>query len=199
MLRNGPDPEATNTYRFATPRLSMELPRHQDAPHLFALIGGADRRAVCSTLLWDGPDEVGEIEDWIERCRSESFGEAGFHWVIRDPSGKIAGRPGLPLGAIGTRPRGWPGRADVGYWLGKQYWGRGLMTEALLGLLALGFGTLGYAKVEAEVFAENRRGLRLVERVGMKREGLVRRAVRKYGDWVDEALYGVLFEEWVEP
>lgn len=68
------------------------------------------------------------------------------------------GTIGMPLGAIGTRPRGWPGRGDVGYWLGKPYWGRGVMAEALREVLALGFGTLRFVKVEAEVFMTNPRG-----------------------------------------
>ena len=191
--RRGPAPDARNTYAYSTDRLTVELPTAEDAEELYALVGGADRDEVTATLIWDGPDSLAETEDWIERCRTETYEDWGFHWVIRDTTGAISGRAGRPLGAIGTRPKGMPGRADVGYWLGRPYWGRGVMTEALIGLLQLGFDDLGYAKIEADVYLSNERGIRLVERVGMEREGVVRRAVRKRGVWVDEAIYGILW------
>lgn len=192
---SGPAPNSTNTFALKTERVEITVPRSGDAAQLYSLVGGADRRAVCATLLWDGPDDVGEVEEWIERCRTAAYAEWGYHWVLRDRTGAIAGMPGIALGGIGTRPRDEPERADVGYWLGRPFWGRGLMGEALAEVLRFGFADLGYAKVEAEVFTHNERGRRLVERLGMTHEGTIRRAHRKYGAWVDVALYGMLPEE----
>lgn len=194
--RVGPDPASGNTHRFATDRLTIEVANMADAAGLFALVGGEDRREVCATLVWDGPDEPEDVELWIERSRTASFADFGFHWVIRDHAGTFTGDAGRLLGAIGTRPTGSPGRADVGYWLGRPYWGRGIMSEALDGLLDYGFDTLDYYRIEAEVFANNERGRRLVEGRGMTLEGTIRRGFLKYGEWVDAALYGILREEW---
>lgn len=191
----GPDPASRNTYVFSTARLRMEVPDSSDAPVLYHLVGGSDRAEVTATLTWDGPDSLSEVESWIGRCREGSFGEYGFHWVVRDLSGEITGVAGQAIGSIGTRPLGVPGRADVGYWLGRPYWGQGVMGEALSALLRLGFGSLGLAKIEAEVFVGNVRGRRLVESVGMTREGLIRRSQRKRGVWVDTAIYGILRED----
>jgi [ribosomal protein S5]-alanine N-acetyltransferase len=173
----------------------MEMPAADDAQAIYDLVGGTDRDEICSFLVWDGPDSIDEVADWIERCRTAAFDDFGYHWVIRSADPSIAD-PGTVLGAIGTRPHGSPGRADVGYWLGKAHWGQGIMNEALNAVLDLGFGTLDYGKVEAEVFAHNARGRRLVERVGFQQEGLIRRSLRKRGGWVDEAIYGILAEEW---
>lgn len=192
---DGPTPDSTNTHGLMTERVEIMLPEPGDAAQLFSLVGGEDRRMVCATMLWDGPDEISEVEDWIERCRTAGYGEWGYHWVLRDRAGEIAGVPGIALGAIGTRPREEPGRADVGYWLGRPFWGRGVMGEVLAALLRFGFDELGFAKVEADVFTHNERGRRLVERLGMTHEGTIRRAHRKYGEWVDIALYGMLPEE----
>ena len=170
----------------------MEVPDPADAPTLYGLVGGSDRQEITATLLWDGPDAVSDIEAWIDLCRVNPFEASGFHWVVRDASGDLAGTPGQAMGSIGTRPLGVPGRADVGYWLGRRYWGQGIMSEALSALLRFGFDTLDYGKVEAEVFIDNARGLRLVESVGMTREGVVRKKHRKRGLWVDEAIYGIL-------
>ena len=56
----------------------------------------------------------------------------------------------------------------------------------------LGFSRLDLAKIEAEVFVSNTRGRRLVERVGFEHEGTIRRSQRKYGEWIDAALYGLV-------
>lgn len=128
----------------------------------------------------------------MDQCRTKSYGEWGLHWVVRDRTGELTGTAGLAIGAIGTRPLGVPGRGDVGYWLGRQYWRQGLMSEALGGLIGLCSSELGYAKVEAAVFVDNEAGRRLAERVGFELEGVIRRAFRKYGEWVDQAAYGLL-------
>lgn len=198
MDRTGPPPEARNTFRLVTERLAIEVPESEDAAALFDLIGGDDRAEVTATLVWDGPDAIADVETWIERCRTETFADWGFHWVIRDRRGDLGDSPGEVLGAIGTRPRDEPGRGDVGYWLGRPHWGKGIMTEALRAVLDLGFGELGYAKIEADVFATNDRGRRLVESVGLIHEGTIRRALRKRGAWVDLAVYGGLAEEFAE-
>lgn len=192
----GPAPDAKNDHEFETARLEMTLPVKSDAEVLYRLIGGPDRRSICATLVWDGPRDLSETEGWVEKVRASTFEEIGFHWVIRDRVGSVTDEPGQPLGAIGTRPRDNPGRADVGYWLGRPYWGQGLMSEALMALLVLGFTSLEFYKMEADVFGHNQRGIRLVERAGMRREGLIRKAHRKYGELVDVAVYGILREEW---
>ena len=196
MAGNGPDPQMTNTLSYQTERLTINLPKRADADTLYDLVGGPDRAEVCATLLWDGPDSIQDTLDWIAECETGTFGDFGFHWTVRDTDGVFTGTPGTAMGAIGTRPRAEPGRADVGYWLGRPFWGQGIMGEALRGLLHLGFTRLDYYKMEADVYTINGRGLRLVESVGMQRECVIRQAYRKQGRWVDAAIYGILREEW---
>ena len=196
MDGTGPHPQSRNTHIISTERLDLTLPEPEDARRLFALVGGEQRREVCGTLVWDGPDSLDEIKHWIARCHDAVFEEWGYHWVIRDRTGTFAPEQGAVMGAIGTRPRDTPGRADVGYWLGVPYWGRGIMNEALSALLDRCFSDFDMSKVEADVFAENARGRRLVESVGMSQEGTIRHAYRKYGRWVDMATYGILAAQW---
>ena len=194
--RHGPDPDRINDISFATRRLTIDVPDPTDAPRLYELVGGADREAICRTLLWDGPDSIEDVEEWIVRDRTQPFNEFGFHWVIRYATGEISGIQGGIIGSIGTRPLRSPGRADVGYWLGRAYWGQGIMTEALRALIALGFSQLNYHKIEADVYADNVRGRRLVEAAGLKFEGLLRHTTFKSGEWKDAAYYGLLHDEW---
>jgi RimJ/RimL family protein N-acetyltransferase len=199
MTGRGPDRDALNTYRIETERLLLEVPDEADAPTLFALVGGPDRLEITAGLLWDGPDEVSETLAFIRQAQTERYGESGFHWAMRDRGGAVTPSPGTVLGMISARPIGEPGRGDVGYWLGKPYWGQGLMTEALTAVLDLCFADLDQVKVEAEVFTTNPRSMRLVERLGMQLEGTIRSAHFKRGQWVDAHIYGILREEWESP
>lgn len=197
MIGRGPGATAVNTHRLETERLLIEVPTLDDAPVLFDLVGGKDRVEVTEFLIWDGPDRLSETREFIEKVRTEWYGANGFHWAIRDRHGQFTDAPGTAMGMIGTRPSGEPGRGDVGYWLGKPYWGRGIMREALASLLDLAFAGLDMVKMEAEVFTGNVRSIRLVESLGMRREGTIRSAHLKRGNRVDAHLYGILREEWV--
>lgn len=197
--RAGPDPDRTLTDALETARLVLDVPGPPDVAELYRLVGGSDREAICAHLVWEGPDDEADIAAWVDKCRTLPFEPFGFHWVLRDRTGEIAGTAGAPLGSVGTRPRGIPGRADIGYWLGRPYWGRGLMAEALAAVVAYDFEELAMAKVEADVFLGNDRGTRLVEKLGFRREGHIRRAVQKRGRWVDEYLYGIVPGELVAP
>ena len=196
MTGKGPDRAALNTYRIETERLVLEVPSESDAPTLFALVGGAHRPEVTAGLLWDGPDEISETVGFIRQAQTERYGESGFHWAIRDRTGALTGSSGTAVGMISARPSSDAGRGDVGYWLGKPYWGQGLMREALTAVLDLCFGKFDQVKVEAEIFTNNARSKRLVESLGMRLEGTIRSSHHKRGEWVDAHIYGILRDEW---
>ena len=197
MTRKGPDRAALNTYRIETEKLVLEVPAESDAPTLFALVGGEDRLEMTAGLLWDGPDEMSDTVGFIRQAQTEHYGESGFHWAIRDRTGAITGSYGTAVGMISARPSSEAGRGDVGYWLGKPYWGKGLMREALTAVLDLCFGEFDQVKVEAEIFTSNARSKRLVESLGMVLEGTIRSSHHKRGEWVDAHIYGILRDEWI--
>ena len=190
MDRRGPDKESLNTFELSMPLVDVVVPDDRDIEPLYRLLQGADGKAITSMLLWDGPDSPDDIRKWVGLCRTETFGEWGYHWVLRDKEGRS-------VGAIGTRPRDEPGRADVGYWLGKPYWGRGIMSQALGEVMRLGFEELSYYKIQADVFAYNERGRALAEKMDMTLEGTLRQAMRKGDEFIDICIYGILYEEWL--
>ena len=93
------------------------------------------------------------------------------HFAICDSQG--------PIGSIGlTTPGGDRSHsAEIGYWLGKPFWGRGIMTGALQAATAYAFETLGLARIEARVQPSNGASIRVLEKLGYQREGLLRQAV----------------------
>jgi RimJ/RimL family protein N-acetyltransferase len=88
-------------------------------------------------------------------------------------------------------------QAELGWVLDPAHTGRGYATEAVRGLLAHCFSELGLHRVVANCFLANDTSWRLMERVGMRREGhAVRESLHRSGQWLDTVTYAVLATEW---
>lgn len=191
----GPDPNSSNNSVLTTARLELSSGTDQEATDLFPFVHGEPGRAVTDSLLWNGPETVEEIAAFFRKHTTGTFDPDGFHWLLRDRTGEVAGNVGQAMGSIGIRQRGPVGRCDVGYWLAPPFWRQGLMREALSAVVDHAFATLGVVKLEADVFIGNAAGIALLESVGFSREGTVRRAHPKRGKWVDAHLYGIIPED----
>jgi RimJ/RimL family protein N-acetyltransferase len=99
-------------------------------------------------------------------------------------------------GAIGLRLAREDRHAELGYWIGVADWGRGFCTEAAAAVLDYGFKSLGLHRVFASYFARNPASGRVMEKLGMAREGLLRGHVRKWGVFEDLVVQGILREQW---
>jgi ribosomal-protein-alanine N-acetyltransferase len=104
---------------------------------------------------------------------------------------------GQLIGNCGVRVRDPEMRAgDIGYELDPAHWGHGYATEAARAMLAYGFGPLGLHRIGAECVAENTASARVLEKIGMTREGRLRRNVWMKGRWWDTLLYAILDDEY---
>ena len=112
------------------------------------------------------------------------------YFAICDGDGPI-GSAGLTL-----READYRHSAEIGYWLGQPFWGRGIATAAVKALTNYAFETLGLLRLEAHIFARNRASARVLEKAGYRREGLLRKASMKEGEAIDNELFAALKEEW---
>ena len=87
-------------------------------------------------------------------------------------------------------------RAGLGYALAKAHWGKGLMTEAAMAVVDYGFVEHKLAKVFAMADLRNIGSYKVMEKLGMSREGLHRGHSVKRGERRDEVFYGILREQW---
>jgi [ribosomal protein S5]-alanine N-acetyltransferase len=87
--------------------------------------------------------------------------------------------------------------ADFGYVLNRKYWGHGYMTEAARAVLNVAFNELQLHRVWATCHVRNRASLRVMEKLGMRREGLFLKNAMEKGEWRDTYLYAILAEEWL--
>jgi RimJ/RimL family protein N-acetyltransferase len=97
-------------------------------------------------------------------------------------------------GAIGLQFRADIERcsAELGYWIGEELWGRGIMTDAIPCFLAWAMPRFGLTRVYAEVFAENPASARVLEKAGFQRVGVLRKAAIKHGVYHDYILYDLV-------
>jgi ribosomal-protein-alanine N-acetyltransferase len=163
--------------------ITLRPVRAEDADLLYPFLIGT---GVPDTLLWDGPASLDEYRESLARFAAGTECGELHHFAIVDGE--------QPIGCIGVRPEN-DFRGDVGLWIGRDFHGRGIGTEAVRLAARYAFETLRLDKLEATVFVGNVASRRVFEKNGFLLEGTIRRAVKKRGRLVDEWLFGLLPEE----
>jgi RimJ/RimL family protein N-acetyltransferase len=103
---------------------------------------------------------------------------------------------GQLAGTVGLHPEPLHRRAELGYWIAKPFWGRGLVTEAAGEVLRWAFEDLQLNRVFAAVFPENIASKRVLEKLGFCYEGTLRQHHLKWGVFKDDLRYAILASEW---
>jgi ribosomal-protein-alanine N-acetyltransferase len=168
--------------------LMLREPTAADADALFTY--SADP-LVTRFLAFDSPRTVDETRQFIARCEDLRRRDQEFIFVIAD---RITDGP-LGVTALrhvdqGTRT------AQIGTWIRRQDWGRGVNREAKALLLDYAFGPIALHRIEARIALDNERSCRAFERLGGRREGVLRQSLPKAGVFHDQALYAILADEW---
>ena len=87
--------------------------------------------------------------------------------------------------------------AFIGYWVDQARAGQGLVPEAVVVTLQFAFESLGLHRVEISIIPRNQSSRRVVEKLGIRMEGVAERFLEIDGNWEDHARYGITSEEWV--
>lgn len=182
-------PLDTTLFRAAQPtlpgaRILIRPARAEDAARIQLLLD--DQEVAKQTLTIPHPYPEGEAVRWIATHAEGWRAGKMLTWAIarRDDDQLI--------GAISLRVVQAHRRAEVGYWIARTEWGRGLGTEALQVILAWGFDTLGLHRIEAHHFPENPASGRIMQKAGMRHEGHLREPIVRDGVPRDLELYGML-------
>jgi ribosomal-protein-alanine N-acetyltransferase len=80
----------------------------------------------------------------------------------------------------------------LGYWLGEEFWGRGIAGEAVKLITNYAFSTLDILRIQADVLGNNHASMRVLEKAGYIKEGVLKSAVFKNGETLDEWVYGMV-------
>jgi RimJ/RimL family protein N-acetyltransferase len=101
--------------------------------------------------------------------------------------GKVVGGIGLEL-----RNDVYSKAPLIGYWLGEEYWGRGIMPEAVKLVTKYAFDALDIVRLQAGIFSNNPRSMRVLEKAGFTMEGILKSSIIKKGVILDEHIYALV-------
>ena len=150
-----------------------------------SLIHHANNRNVWINLRdsFPHPYTLADARNWIQKASTE--GPVRNFAIVVD---------GKAVGAIGFIPREdvYKRSAEIGFWLGEKYWGRGIMTEALRAVTEYAFANFDLCRMYADVFEWNPASMRVLENAGYTLEGRLKKAVTKEGKTIDEFLYAIV-------
>ena len=167
-----------------TARLVLRPFRLGDAPVVRDLAGDVD--VARNTLNIPHPYGREDAEAWISSHPNQlGAREAVTYAVALPPGDGVVGAVGLILDLEHER-------AELGYWIGRPYWGRGYATEAARAVIAWGFDSLGLSRIHASHFPRNPASGEVLRKLGMKHEGTLRHHVRKWDELLDLEIYGIL-------
>ena len=137
------------------------------------------------TDLFPSPYTAADADFWISQANEPS---SNIHLTI-EVEGKSAGGIGIITGeGISART------GQFGYWLGEDYWGKGIATSSAKALIGFVRSHMSFARLEASVFEWNPASMRVLEKTGFVQECVRKRSVFKDGKLIDSMMYVLLTE-----
>lgn len=169
-----------------TERLILRKMVLNDAEAVFAYASNSE---VSRYTLWETHRSIEDSRAFLEFAtqKYENGGEPDWGIVYRG-NGCLVGACGL------VNWEAEHARAEVGFVLSREYWGRGLMSEAVRAILRFGFERMNLNRIEARCIAENAASARVMEKAGMVYEGTLRQREYIKGAYRDIKLYAILKE-----
>ena len=172
-----------------TDRVLLRAPQMSDYPAWAELRAASHDFLIPWEPLW-APDELSRasFRRRIRHYMRDMREDVGYALFVYDTSStSLVG--GITLCNV---RRGVTQSCTLGYWVGAAHARQGFMTAAVRAVVPFVFDSLELHRLEAACLPENTASMRLLERVGFKREGLARQYLRINGDWRDHVLYALL-------
>jgi [ribosomal protein S5]-alanine N-acetyltransferase len=169
-----------------TERLILRPFELADAERVQQLAG--DFEVADTTLNIPHPYREGMAEAWILTHKPMFRAGVLANYAVTFRSGEL-------IGAVGLRIDPRHNNAELGYWIGRAHWGNGYCTEAARGVLVYAFYVLELNRVHASHLARNPASGRVMQKLGMRHEGCLRRHVCKWEKYEDLEKYGILANE----
>jgi len=170
-----------------TERLVLRPFQISDAARVKALAGAP--KIYRTTLNIPHPYEDGMAEKWIASHASQ------FYQGDRVSLAITLKADGVLIGAIGLHATLRHQRAELGYWIGVPYWGSGYCTEAAIAIIRYGFDVMNYHKITSTHMECNPASGRVMEKAGMRQEGILIDQVIKDGRYRTMIVYGIIDSE----
>lgn len=173
------------TLNIETERLLLRRFIKTDAIYIFR--NWANDPDVSKYLTWSAHDNVENTEKILEAWLNSYDRPEIYNWAI------VCRKSGQPIGSISVVAIDEESdKCEVGYCLGRKYWGKGIMTEAFRAVMEFLFFQVGFNRIQAYHHVENPASGRVMEKVGMKKEGhMIQFTRNNRGEFVDVDFYGI--------
>ncbi|NWF90916.1 MAG: GNAT family N-acetyltransferase [Ignavibacteriaceae bacterium] len=144
-----------------------------------------DKEIFNNTLTVPFPYTKDDGKFFVRLCeqKKKKYG-VNTNWAIRDKTKKLIGGC-----SFHRKYRRNSKKDEIGYWLARPYWNKGIMTEVVKKLCKIGFTKLGLKRIEAIVFSHNDASCRVLEKAGFEFGGLLLKSIRKNNKLIDGKLY----------
>jgi ribosomal-protein-alanine N-acetyltransferase len=173
-----------------TERLILRKLRLEDAEDVFEY---ASNPEVSKYVPWETHKSIEDSISFINSVLANYDKKEVSDWgIVYKENNKLIGTCGYFLWV----PK--HSRAEIGYAIGRKYWGKGLMTEAVKEVIRFGFERMNLNRIQATCFPENIGSYRVMEKAGMKYEGTLREQMFIKGKFQDLKLYSILRKEYNE-
>jgi [ribosomal protein S5]-alanine N-acetyltransferase len=179
----------TTSLLMTTQRLLLRPLESFDAPLVYEYM--QDKEIAANTLLIPYPYPEGAADNWIRGTRQAMEMEKTFTFGI------VLRQENRFVGAVGLSIEEDHRRGELGYWLGKRFWGQGYATEASRRMIQFGFEVMNLNRIYATYFAENIPSARVLEKCGMLYEGVLRGHFFKWGYFTDAGLYAITRDDYL--
>ena len=171
-----------------TERLVLRPFTLEDAPIVQKLAGA--REIADTTLNIPHPYPDGAAKKWISTHQKEYEKNASAVWAVTlKDSGQL-------IGCISLTADSKKERAELGYWIAREYWGQGYCTEAAKKVLTYGFRQAKLNRIFAFYLSRNPASGKVMQKIGMKKEGQMRQHIKKWDKFEDIIYYGILAAEY---
>jgi len=146
-----------------------------------------DRDIYERTLRIPFPYTAASADEWLALvARVTQQQGRPVHWAIRNAADELIGGCGFDGLEFGQSHR-----AEIGYWLARPFWGRGIMTAVVARVCRHAFDEFGLAKITAHVFSYNPASARVLDKCGFHEEGYLRKHFHKDGRFIDARLFAL--------
>ncbi|WP_438350712.1 GNAT family N-acetyltransferase [Paenibacillus sp. FA6] len=147
---------------------------------------------VSVSTLWNKHETIEDTKDYLQKVMDKYDSKQAFRWgIIYKPSNKLIGRTGLMNWDV------MHSRAEIGFALASQYWNKDIISEATKEVVSYGFEKLELNRIEGRCNYKNAGSARVMEKLGMKLEGILREQLKIKGTFMDQRLYSILKSDFV--
>lgn len=169
-----------------TKRLILNPPDDKDAPAIVRILN--NKIYAQNTLNIPFPYTAAHAKSWIHLAKEGLNNQRSYIFAIRFKDAQQL------IGGIALEKDVRFNKAELGYWLAEDYWNNGYTTEAVKAVIAFGWKQLHLKRIFATHFDNNGASGKVLEKAGMKKEGLLTAHTQKNGSYQNHILYAVIRE-----